>query len=474
VILWNGKSIEEAIKPLLQYIGESTERALRQSAIYSLTSRSFAYPESADLKITYRPQNQTQSEEVSAKLWYNEGSFGPEKARSKDDLVYLDFQSGGIGAVESKSVKLRRNESGNVKLLIKESSDLTDRKELAGNLKDVVRYCNSDDETIAITGKLKSDPAIAFMKIYGFNENEWKVASKGADACGSGSKVESGNEDLQQHLKNFLSQTAEPSRKLVLDLRHNGGGDPKNVKKLISLLLKGGATARDSRNYLPITYRTMQISADKIFSELGYDLSKTYDPKELKSWQEQFERERAFSSTAAEEDKIFISPALPEKLIESEKVFTSPANILVWTGPECYSACEKAIMVLSDNKIAKIIGTPTAGTGMGMRTQDETDAVITTTSDTHKIVKYPNYYFGRPNLADPACESASLATLTPAEILDCRIRSISENRPLLPHYRYEESLEDLIENGKGWIDQSLKVFSEDAKIAMAHPRKRKR
>lgn len=91
-------------------------------------------------------------------------------------------------------------------------------KNLDGNLKDLIFFRNSNDDLIAITAKLKSDPRIAFLKILGFDDESkhWSVKSKTGSA-------EVDDPELMTHLKKFLLDLG-PNPRIILDLRHNGGG----------------------------------------------------------------------------------------------------------------------------------------------------------------------------------------------------------------------------------------------------------
>jgi hypothetical protein len=338
------------------------------------------------------------------------------------------------------------------------------RNELADNLMEWTRYCNSDHETIAITGRLKSDQSVAYLKIHGFSDRRsfWTVASKGNSECGHGASVQKSEEDLKEQLRIFLTEFSrrilkESTPRVILDLRHNGGGNSENVNKLVSLFLESGRSAKGSRDYHFLSYLTNQVKAGVIHQELGYDHSADYENEALAKWREQLATERRFSANAREEDKIFISPPAPQKKIESAGVFSSNPDLLVWTGSGCVSACEEAVMVFSDNRLAKVMGTPTAGTGMGMYS----DSDFSTLSKTHDIY-YALSFFGPP-VVNSSCENASVATHTPAQILECRIQGISENRPAKIDLPYEETLEDLLKNGKGWIDQSRSYFSQGSK-----------
>ncbi|MBU6153650.1 MAG: hypothetical protein KGP28_05045 [Bdellovibrionales bacterium] len=457
VVKWGDQSVEEAVRELMPYVSASTERARREDATVFLGTRNFHYPESPDLKITYCKENDCNLT-TTTRVFYNGGGVGPEKTSSIDDLTFLTF----IGAVNEKEYSYETSDELGTHKVIKKSGKSFSRQNLDGNLKDAIYYRNSNDDLIAITARLKSDPGIAYLKIFGFDDDskEWSVKSK----TGS-EKVD--DPELENHLKKFLLDQGSNPR-IILDLRHNGGGNPSNVHKLVSLFVKQGEVARVSNTFLPVAYNIMNQVQGLSEKELGFDLSKQFDLEKVEEWRKQFELEKS--------NGIFISPPLPEKSIESAGVFnglSSVANLLVWTGSECVSACERAVMTLADNGIGKIMGTPTSGTGMGM-IGDSLDHAITTETKTHNVSGVPNRYFGRPKFKKD-CENLSLETgATASEILDCRIRSISENQPIAPHHRYEESLDDLLYNGKGWIEESLKVFSEDAKIATAPPTKKRK
>ncbi len=476
---WNGQKIESVLKPLMKQVAGSTERAIREDALAALTKRRFAYPDSAILEIGYIPQSQDHEKFATARLYFDEGasdkvirraSEALNVAQSVDDQAYLKH----IGAVDYKSIKLEKKPEGDahkVKPVIESSSLVKYRNELANHLSGWTRYCNAANQTIAITGKLKSDESVAYIKIYGFlGEDHWTIDSKGNLDCGYGKSLDPEKEsvDLKEHLKSFLANfSADKSvPKIILDLRHNGGGEPKSVSKLVSLLLKIGDSARPGLDYKFVSYRSAQIGASLTNPELGYE-TPDYDQETLRKWSEQFQVERESSGSSKEESKIFISPPLARKRIEADSVFNAKPNVLVWTGPACVSACEKAVLALADNQLARVMGTPTAGTGMGMNSEYETDTSFTTASQMHEIRPFPNYFFGRPNV-DSSCEIASLATHTPAQILECRIQGISENRPAKIDLPYEETLEDLLHNGKGWIDQSRSYFSQGSKEEDMH------
>ncbi len=457
VVKWGDQSVEEAVRVLMPYVSASTEQARREDATYYLGTRGFLYPETADLKITYCKEGEC-DRVATARAFFNDRDIGPQKTGSIDDLTYLTH----IGALNEKEFSIETSDEFGAKSVIRSGNKDIYRQNLDGNLKDLIFFRNSNDDLIAITAKLKSDPRIAFLKILGFDDESkhWSVKSKTGSA-------EVDDPELMTHLKKFLLDLG-PNPRIILDLRHNGGGNPSNVRKLVSLLVKQGEVARVSNTFLPVAYNMMLQIQGLSEKELGFDLSKEYDLEKVEEWRNQFALEKS--------NGIFISPPLPEKSIESAGVFngfSSTADLLVWTGPECVSACERAVMTLADNGIGKIMGNPTAGTGMGMM-GDSLDSAITTVSQTHVVSAFPNRYFGRPKFKK-GCENLSLETgATASEILDCRIRSISENQPIAPHHQYEESLDDLLYNGKGWIEESIKVFSKDAKIATAPPKKRMR
>ncbi len=470
VVSWNGEKIESVLKRLMKHVAGSTERAIRVRALAALTKRRFSYPDTASLKIEYISLGESEERSATAILNYDKFSsteavdprfYTSNVASHPDDLVYLNR----IGALNYQDVNIQKKPEGDrhrVKPMFRISEVSEQRNELAGNLKEWIRYCNNEDETIAITGRLKDDPSVGYLKITGFLDSSWSVSSTGNVDCGYGKSVSEGDSDLKEHLARFLRGFADSSMpKIILDLRHNGGGSPANVRKLVSLFLKTGDSAKQSFDYQFFSHRTVEIGSSFMNPELKFE-TPDFDQDTLKSWRTRFQSEREFSQTAEEGGRIFISPGLAARNIESSDVFRSNPEVLVWTGPFCVSGCEQAIMDLSDNRLGRVAGAPTAGTGMGMHSKGILDTMFTTLSGTHQIPQVPNYFFGRPNV-DSSCESASLATHTPAQILECRIQGISENRPAKIDLPYEETLEDLLKNGKGWIDRSIEYFSQSTK-----------
>jgi hypothetical protein len=259
--------------------------------------------------------------------------------------------------------------------------------------------------------------------------------------------VSAGNSDLFRYLEEWVRSARDQKQPVVLDLRNNGGGNPSNALQVVSYFLPENQKATPGVQALAGSASNRDSMIDFLLKPATEQV-KGYETGFHQAFREQYERE------AGTEEGVFSTPFFRAKSIESKKILKGPLPLLVLTGPECISACEILVMTLAKNKLARIVGSPTAGTGMGMWTRDS-EQNVQSLDLRYRTSQLPNRYFGAPDLG----ADGSTGLIRSQMKLEDRIRLISENRPLGVDVPYAETLEDLLQNGKGWLEFAARIDS---------------
>ena len=427
ILSFDGQALSLMAQELSPFISASSEAALETSQTIALTYRNFSYPRKGRIEVTWRRLKTGEVVHANIPWVYGEIDQNHGHALHRDDLAYLQ----NIGAVEEYSIFFRQSATdSNHQVFFPGANDTESNIALLGNVENLETVKAAGGNLIAQKGVVSDK----FMWIQLRNFFDWKTISGFAGQ-------ENYKSEFTEALKKWLKESKDLQLPVVLDLRFNPGGDMSLLTELIAHLLPKRETATPATRAVPINDAMM----DAFTSTVDPQLKMQGDLPDEGSYEIGF-IENFFKSLRMDlSHQSFLSPLFRNKIIQSKGTLPSPLSLLVWTGPLCVSSCELAVMSLKKNKLAKIMGQPTNGTGMG-HFSSAYSTVGVKLSDSRQIFAsnyMPNSYFGPPN----DCASSDGIDANPD--LLARVKHISENRPMAVDLPYEETPEDLTKNGAG-------------------------
>lgn len=187
-------------------------------------------------------------------------------------------------------------------------------------------YMDEDDNTIS----LKISNHTAILKVPTFDES---------------SKGENGKKYSKFHELAFEKMKAEGVEHLILDLRDNGGGDPKPQLALLSNLI----------NEPIVLYKKVYAVTDKVTEEAHYEGNTKALNKMMRKFLKPDGNEFTLTELAAKRFGIFWEPTLP-----TVNVYTGKLYVLI-NGVSFSATGEVAGMLKSYRKDAIFIGEETGG-----------------------------------------------------------------------------------------------------------------
>ncbi|HEX9401493.1 MAG TPA: S41 family peptidase [Anaeromyxobacter sp.] len=280
-----------------------------------------------------------------------------------------------------------------------------------------------------------------------------------------------GRRPFAQVVDEFVRGCAAKRLDLVLDLRRNEGGFLDHSTAVAEALAPAGTAEPAAALLLRATERNEAVYRERSGASLATAPADVLAPRHVLD-----------AIGAARRDGRALTPAfVPAPLRSRPSVGGFSGRVVALTSPACMSACDRLAALLRASGRAILVGGPTEGAG---GSQQETPALPARFTDSAKLltVAIPNATFGVPRApAGPVVPASGLAA-TPArasgpggsEIPDRLFFEMYgiENRPVEPDIRYEPSLDDVIGNGRGWLEQVERALGGTGASPLAAARSR--
>ena len=440
ILSWGGRSVDEAMSELYPFISASSERALQSYALSALTSRSFHYPKSGKVRIEWRTPGTELTHDTELPWIFGTKSANDSHALNEDDFIFLK----SISAIERNAAFEKMIQKNSADLSISEIRfDDIALQRLDGNVQHLRRVYDASGNLIAQQGVFGNN---MWIQIQSFSD--WTVGATRPET-----KVL--KKSLSDYLAEWVARAASEKKSIILDLRFNPGGNPALSEELASIFLPENRIGVPFAKAIVMSSSNRQSFLQMFQPELKMQSEKDSD----REYEQKFSAVFIAALEKEKNQKLFMSPVYREKHIESKMILKSIVPTLIWTGPECASACEIAVMLFAKNNLSKVMGTTTSGTGMGVTTQSiqESAGKITDLHQTHASDFVPNFYFGPPSI------TKTEQGVDPEMQIDRRVLRISENRPMEVDLPYEDQLIDLTHNGLGWLQASERYFAAQKK-----------
>jgi hypothetical protein len=247
----------------------------------------------------------------------------------------------------------------------------------------------------------------------------------------------------------FLRGCGGDRRAVVLDLRRNEGGYLDHSTALAAALAPRGAADPATALLLRATERNEAVYRERAAEDAGHD--DVLAPSHVLG-----------ALAAARRVGQPLTPGFVGG--RSFRAGGYPGRVVALTSPACMSACDRLAALLEASGQAVLVGGPTEGAG---GSQQETTSVPSRWTDSTRLlsVAIPNAAFGvrrapagvvlsaRERAAAPPPGGAEVPTAVFFESFAI------ENHPVEPRVRYEATLEDVTEAGRGWLRQVDAVLS---------------
>lgn len=418
---WEGESPLTALNHIKEYLSGSSEPYLKAKALQSLTQRNFLFPQKnyVEIKMEGSPQ--------SLRLpWW---SFGVN-LRADTRLLFKNLDIKNFNRVDSQFTDAfygpeNLNQKG-----------WTSKSFLANEK--INKFYEAKGPLGLISGLINREGVNScYLKIMTFNSKTWTLKAGGAVA----------NLDFEEPFRSQLKLCTSQKWPLVLDLRHNPGGDSDLVQKLYSLLRK------PDELIIPRVLFSARLT-DYITQIINqYTLGDNFPEGNLETSQE---ARKLAALQEAQSKNLNYLPFIADNLPKTNYANNFTGDIITLIGPECTSACEIMVQLLKKSNRSITIGEPTTGTGVGFNQNDFGSSSTEFRDDIHGTLRVliPNSFF-----------AVLPRNLNPNEVfIPFEIHSdlVTEGKPIRPDIAYSTQMNDLLFDGLGWLTQLKKWLPEKA------------
>ena len=433
VVSINGQQVEQAVQNLIPFRNASSRLSARIDAVYNLTSRNFSLPQKNSA--AWGIKNSNGEESIYDLPWFvklisvADGAAGIDSARMDASKYFNDRD---FAAIHDIRTKLSEDEGVPPLEWQLPSVGYRSSDQLSGMVE--VEEYKTNDEIILRTGVIKSgDETFAVMQLFSFNE--YSISKDGEPF------------DIVEVMRAFLKTANSRELPLMLDLRNNGGGDPVLSDTLLSLL-----TEKD-KVYAPhsVSFRlTQQVRA---VVESSTMFGSDFDPDNYLLMPAAHAAIKEAALARQSHTSVLASKI---NIVADEGVGGFEMPIVVLTTPDCVSACDIAVMNISANARATIIGTHTNGTGAGFRATS-----MVPTAEYHEprgllFLRFPNFLFGAPGAVGDLIDRSEGAA----------IRRSSENIPTQADVEHLDTLNDYMNQGADWVSKAVQVLRGNSSTSM--------
>jgi Peptidase family S41 len=412
VVSIDGVPTAQARDALLPYISGSSDAARKLDATAALTQRRFAFPDNPTTVLEFRDDKGN-----SMKLkfpWFYNTLTRADQRRFFSDRNYLSDNQLHLTWDEDK----KKWKSGDL------TTDNPDFLYALPPLAGQAVYKNSDGEAIVKSGYLvRNGKAYAVLQLNAFDERTV------VDASGATLK-------FLDVARNFIKDAETAGTSLILDLRNNPGGMASYPQALFSMLTEKNKTYPNYTEAYRVTRFAQEVNDE--------NQGQTPTGEEITGLSRESLR-KLLEDAVRSGDELTAAYSNGDITADST-VGGFSQKIVALISPNCVSSCDIASILLKSSGRAVFVGQPTNGTGGGFIGSDGTS---TRWSDPYQILsgKIPTDLFGLPG--GPAG-----AYIFPGqeEALN------TENRPTTPKVYYEQSIDDVLKGGQGWINKAIEVL----------------
>ena len=392
----DGKPIGNLRKKLASYISASSRSYRDQLATDGLTSRDYKYPKNGKTNLTIR-NHLGKIISIPLQRYYD------FEMQRMDAIYYLQRRGFVYRSAEGSSVL---------------GYTLFDQP---SQVESSETYFGIEDPTSVIlrTGFLRiRGKKYGFIQLYSFLEEFVQMAGDF-----------SSHTRWDQPIVELILKLKEKNIPLIIDLRVNQGGHVEYPVRLLSLIARSGEAYPSYMEGFRITPNIQQIW-QRVAPELGYF---ERDAKTAKIIRRAINQGQSHSGMWMKTEDI--EPASDVEGFDQ--------SVTVFTSSRCVSACDIFALLLESSKRARIIGSPTNGTGSGFF--EWAPYSSTTWVDMYEIfsLEIPNMLFGHGLHQGPGEFLTESAT----------IRFNRENRPVNPDQFYKTTIRDILHGDEGWFEQ---------------------
>ncbi len=185
-------------------------------------------------------------------------------------------------------------------------------------------------------------------------------------------------------LSAFFSKVHQKNIKnVILDLSYNTGGDERTGKQFIWYISKNKTISGFEETIKNSEYFKIQIKNDwKEYNNIYYNKYKTEMPLQEINITREFFNEPYFENITKNNSPLYLNNSIPK--------FDGKVYVII--GPNTFSAGQVLATTIADNKLAKLIGTPT-----GNKPSTQTGASSFKLPLTKKLVSLSYVYLERPD-----------------------------------------------------------------------------
>jgi hypothetical protein len=414
----NGISATEAAKSLEKYISGSSKAFTQEQAAKFVLERYFAYPSKPYVDIEVMSAKYMRTFKVRLPFYYS------DRTKRKDSVFY--FKNKGFLAL--KDLRMKWNEKKrtweadpSLKFVGLEAEGLPSG---AIELENYTNQANAGSSVVRSALILDKAQAYGFLQINSFAV---KTLYKGSES-----------KDFVTAVQDAVKYFKEQGLKLIVDLRHNGGGNGGYPGQVLSAMTEMGKVYQNTTWAKRITRYSRQFidyyASDELFNEISNE----------EFWQEMVDQ--IYVST---EEKRHHTPAISNQPISAAyQVGGFDNDIVALISPSCVSACDIMSMLFKNSKRATLIGTHSNGTGAGYWSNSD---LSTQFQDRYHIVstQIPNSLFGYPGEQGGVVYG-----------VDSAYELNSENVPAQADVQYVETLDDYKRNSSGWIKTAIETLNK--------------
>ncbi len=411
VISIDGSPVDTLVTQLVPYEAASTLAFQRESAVKALTARNYKAPEQATSVYEIRKAN-GDTFRVELPYFYN------SKSVVRPDAAHLYKERGFIAANDLKltwgpTQRVWKTDSSFPAIGYDSYSQLP-----SGMLAST--DWNSDGQLTMRTGFILRDgKAYGVLQMYSFMG---KTLTNPAGEAKLFSKV----------ISDYVASLAAAKTPLILDLRHNGGGNTGYTIPVLAAVAKTGESYPAFTKSFRITRKIRQMLETYPPTALNEDKLDKIEYEELKS---------------AIADRRTHTNALSQAASVTSSIGGYDEPVVVLVTPNCISSCDITSMLMQASKRTTIIGSHTNGTGAGMTSY--TGFAGSEWRDEFDIIKVniPNFLFGMPGPADNVVHTGNA-------FYDLN----SENVPVQADIQYKDQLGDFLDGSNGWFNKAIEVI----------------
>jgi len=432
----NGQTPDAALQELRRLTGSSSLLANEITAAVFFFNRTFSYPRSN--KIILKLKNSSGQINTVEMPWVqiSRGVLDTSASLYDRQIMLLENSNSRSEREATQGTVTTQTVITSEENLFR-SEHLLTQSEIFSNMTAAKTYfVDNEGEKEALTHALvrHNNKLACYLRIDTFS-------LQGAGNLKYALYEEVGPQHVQQDaisvIKSFLETCEVSNYKLLIDLKHNPGGDPKYALEIYHML----ADQNRPPVSLAINYLIRNGNTNFILQLLS-DFNPTAPSVNHQLLMSAFQRD--LSETHGVTDWIVMRPK------NTTAVFNQPLTLL--TSANCISSCDLFAHMIKNGARGRIVGTATNGTGMGFTAATAgSQTALSEFRDTLNYfkVKIPNQAFSTTSASgtNSSIEDNNAVgfTLPLADV------QIIENRPVQPDVELDFTLKDYTDGYEDYL-----------------------